>query len=503
MTDDRSTPLRRPCGAQCEGNVVPLTTLDRHTGRAASAAPDDLEMTAWRTRIDIVRVSSIPGSVTDPSHPAGSRDAEWCTPLEGSGEGSSGDQSVPEHDSALNDRGIPARILSSYSVNKTSSPRPRRARKTRTDSFKRREWERDTEAKTRFHRVGRASYHERKAREAMLAGRRLTAAWHESRARGQIRRYEQVRDCGGTDLLIKCEGCGFEVKRIEARCGHYRLCATCRGARASLLRYRFRFARERAVRRAESLMRPWTPGGRWSEKFLTLTLPHSGDIQRDIKALPKAWEIFRKRLWDHFRLDRKVDETDMLRIAFVRVLEVTPGRNNDGHAHAHVYLLSPFLPKALVRHLWGAALCKLGYQVPKEPMHEVMQGVQERTRQQLREWLVTRRGDKGRLLSEINAPIVGIEECYGDVENELVKYLIKDIERDDDGEHRLIEPELFAGVYAGLEGVRTVVTSTGFWGSRKSLCKCERCGSQQTTRERVNRKADSEPSPNSTDGDHD
>ncbi len=81
--------------------------------------------------------------------------------------------------------------------------------------------------------------------------------------------------------------------------------------------------------------------------------------------------------------------------------------------------------------------------------------------------------------------------------------LIKDTERDDDGEQRLIEPELSARVYAGLEGVRTIVTSTGFWGSPKSLCKCERCGSKQTTRERVNRKADSEPSPNSPEGDHD
>lgn len=225
--------------------------------------------------------------------------------------------------------------------------------------------------------------------------------------------------------------------------------------------------------------------GRWREKFITLTLPHSGDIERDIKVLPHACRLFRKELWAHFRLDRGLDPDAMRALAFVRVIEVTPGSKGDGHAHVHFYLLSPFLPKALVRHLWGAALLKLGYVVPLEPMEEVLAGALPQSREQLRQWLVTRRGKQGRLLDAIYAPVIDIEQVYGDVENELVKYLLKDMERDPDGEQKLIAPELFARVYAGLEGVRTVVTSTGFWGKGGSPCKCQTCGSTLTTRERV------------------
>ena len=270
---------------------------------------------------------------------------------------------------------------------------------------------------------------------------------------------------------------------MEARCGHFRICPTCRGVRANEARYRFRVSRERALLRAQHLMGAGVRGGRWSEKFVTFTVPHS-EIEADIKLLPKAWRKFRKLLFAHLRLDRHVSERNMLCVVYVRVLEVTAGRKQDGHAHLHVYLLAPYLPKEYLKHLWGQVLVGFGRTVPPATVDEVLARA-DGHEPQLRAWLVTRRGAKGRPVDTVYRPVVHVEECYGDIENELVKYLVKDLERDDDGTEKLMDPALFARVYAGLEGVRTIHASTGFFVNRQGSCACQACGSKSTTRERV------------------
>lgn len=465
----RGRPLRR----HRAGNVVPLTTRDRHTGGAALASLDVIDQGC---AVDA-------GCAVEGAPPAGSRGPEWRTPREGSGEGRLDVGSEQQAPAAIEC----GPILSSYLMhNGPGQDRPSE-RKRGADSFVRREWHRDVESKTRFHRVQRASHHMARARDAAQTGRPTTAAWHQGRARGQLRRFDQVQDCGGDEVLVRCDNCGHEVRRLEARCGHFRVCVTCRGARADKERFRFREARERALQRAQHLLRHGIRGGRWSEKFVTFTVPHT-EIEQDIKLLPKAWRKFRKLLFEHLRTDRKVCARDMACVAFLRVLEVTAGRRNDGHAHLHVYLLVPYLPREWLKHTWGEVLVSLGRTVPTAPLEEVLAASDDHVAQ-LRAWLVTRRGAKGRAVDLVYRPVVHVEECYGDIENELVKYLVKDLERADDGSEKLMDPALFARVYAGLEGVRTFHPSARFWIKRKGSCACGKCGSKRTTRERVSKPA--------------
>jgi hypothetical protein len=484
----------RPCGAHRGGNVSPLTTPDRHTGRVALDASEAHE-SAHATG-STARAAAASSEATSPiseadAQPAGSRDEKWRTPREGSGEGRSTEASDPV--SSPDEKGGP--ILSSYSVHNGPSRSPKNRRLHRIDSFVRREWERDVEAKTRHHRVRCAHRHRRIGEAAAAEGRTSTAAWHFGRARGQLRRFEQVRDCGGMEFLVSCESCGHEMKRIEARCGNYRICVTCRGARADQYRFRFREGRERALQRAQALLRPGVRGGRWSEKFLTFTVPHSGDVKRDIAVLPKAYRRFWKKLQEHLREDRHLSEQHMALIAYVRVLEVTAGRQHDGHAHLHLYLLSPFLPVEWLAHLWGWAVAKFGYDVPTEPLQEVIEAADDARRPQLRQWLVTRRGDNGRPLQHVFVPIVFVEQCYGDIENELVKYLIKDIDQAEDGSNKLMEAGLFGRIYEGLEDVRTIQPSPHFWLRRSAHCKCERCHGTKTRRQKVDKGAPGDSSP--------
>ena len=50
---------------------------------------------------------------------------------------------------------------------------------------------------------------------------------------------------------------------------------------------------------------------------------------------------------------------------------------------------------------------------------------------QLKRSLVTRRGKKGRLLAQVEWPVLDIREANSDVEQELVKYLVKDAGMED------------------------------------------------------------------------
>jgi hypothetical protein len=138
-------------------------------------------------------------------------------------------------------------------------------------------------------------------------------------------------------------------------------------------------------------------------------------------------------------------------------------------------MISPYIPHELVRHLWGTALRKCGYEPPTRSIEEVLAEHDGMRRAQLERVLVTRRGSRGKPLRVIDWPVVDVRMCHGDVENELVKYLVKDAEREG-GELRLIDPVLYARVYQGLEGVRTIATSRHFFERSDRVCACEACG---------------------------
>lgn len=147
----------------------------------------------------------------------------------------------------------------------------------------------------------------------------------------------------------------------------------------------------------------------------------------------------------------------------------------------HVYFHSPYIPHELARHLWGKASEKLGYETPMRPIADVLaEASSEFAARQLRRVLATRRGAH-RLPEQIAWPVVDIEEAYGNIESELVKYLVKDSEYEE-GAMKLISPELYARIYEGLEGVRTIASSRGFFPNERGTCSCDQCGSTRITR---------------------
>ena len=320
--------------------------------------------------------------------------------------------------------------------------------------------------------------------EALNEGKRLTAAWHRSRAGGQRRRFEIVDECGTNEVVVRCEDCGHRGKRTTAFCDQWGLCLGCRSRRGREYRKRFRDGRKRALHAREHLMRRGANGGEWTEKFLTLTLPHSGDVVQDLKVLPKAWRWFWNRLREHLEKDRGVLPANIGKVVYVRVIEVTAGTKDDGHAHLHVYLICPYLHHEVVGLIWARAIAVHGYKTGTRPLAEVLdEDMTEWRRDQLRRFLVTRRGPGGRPVDPLPNPVDHIEACYGNIENELVKYLVKDAVKGHDGETHLVDVEFYAKAYEGMEGLKTVQTSLGFWVKAGSkACRCEKCGSTVVSR---------------------
>ena len=297
-TRSTSKPVHRgrPCGAHRGSNVTPLTTLDRQTGRAALGAPTTAD-------------------ANDLALPAGSRDVMRRSPLRGAEGGPEGADHLPAADGG---DGAAAPILSSYL--RTNCPERRRfIASSRTALL------RQVERKTAAFRQRKASNARQKAVEARRALQFRRARWYDARAKGQLERFEQVRECGGKDLVLSCQECLHVTRRLTAWCRHWRLCVGCRSRRGLVYRKRFRHSRQHALHRLASMFRGRPTGGVWTEKVLTLTLPHSGDVRRDIATLPRAWRIFWKLTRLHLELDRGLSKAQIAKLVYVRVIEITAG----------------------------------------------------------------------------------------------------------------------------------------------------------------------------------
>jgi hypothetical protein len=305
-----------------------------------------------------------------------------------------------------------------------------------------------------LHEVGAWTYAARRARAekhtdiARSAPEQSSLArWHEGRARGQLERIERVEDCGSTSYELCCKSCGVVAPGVHKRtCASWRYCVSCRGSRAADYRERINEARERWIKHARSYER---------ERFLTLTIPHSA-LADDVKGILAAWERFTRglRRWLRQR------GTPML--AYVRAMEITA--SGGGHVHLHVWIGSPFLPHAVLRVLWGRAL-QSDY-VPVRPLAEVLAELpDERSRRELQRvarW-------RGRERAWVPWPVLDVRQVRGDVADELVKYMLKDMEA---GE--LIDPLTAANLIEASEGTRVVATSRGYWVVTEH--DCEHCG---------------------------
>lgn len=296
---------------------------------------------------------------------------------------------------------------------------------------------------TAEHREHRAEDHEDRARRKLWGDREAgytdihaaeSARWHRQRARGQRERIQRVQACGGVVLRITCQACGLSHDRAQG-CRIGLLCLRCRGGIASEKRAKFMAARKHALAGAgeAGLLNANRRGGRWSEKFMTLTIPHlaTHSVTERIEIAWRAWPRFARRLRTFVKPAGPLAH-------WFRVFEWTAGADGLGHPHFHVWLLSPFLPREEILACWRASLIEAGMPEPA--------------------------------LTSLVVDIRAVRDSDG-AALELVKYLTKDIT--DGGVP--IAPAVYAEVYRALDGKRVTQASRGFMSGARERVACE-CG---------------------------
>lgn len=331
--------------------------------------------------------------------------------------------------------------------------------------------------------------------------------WYENRAAALRDKQARVKNCGTSALVQQCTDCGV-TKDVLIRCRDTRLCLHCRTAR--IADYVSRFAESHTQRHARNVKAGYTRdlarhGYRWSPKFLTLTITHGANLAHDLAVFPKAWAAFRQLQNNHLRIDRGLTPQMLADVAYVRVLEITPGgfvveedatdeerelAKAKGHAHSHVYYYGPFIHQALLAHWWGKAVAAQGCEVRSVDCAELLSEQEDpRKRAQLQALLVTRRGANGRPLQKVYRPIVHINQCRGSAKkigSELAKYIIKDGQRDKaTGELVFVDPQWFAVAYEAMYGRRAICASRFFWSAEyipePQNVRCNDCGGWHVT----------------------
>jgi len=216
--------------------------------------------------------------------------------------------------------------------------------------------------------------------------------WHGGRENGQKNRFPNVLACGTRTITVRCGACGDDVKQKPEGCGVRRVCDRCDVANAQKRRARFGRGRARNLIDAHryQLDRAGRPNGRYTEKMLTLTIPHAtlaaarafaprgevaaearDDLHARIVALHKAWPRFVRRVNRYFQGLTHTTESGAVvpmpevHTRYHRAFEWTPGADGAGHPHFHVYVWSVYLPKERVAEWWADALRAVGWPVEK------------------------------------------------------------------------------------------------------------------------------------------
>ncbi len=340
----------------------------------------------------------------------------------------------------------------------------------------------------------------------------LESRWHTSRAEGKRELFDRVSRCGSGDghrITLVCRGCKASMP-IEVGCNSHWFCAACRARTANKFRADFetkRLGLVSAATRAGLTRRRQPKENRWGERLLTVTLPHVGTAAERVRVLKATWTRFWRTLRDAERptlqsrsgitiadiprgmseraiqqreaqAQDRFDNYNKLRrtsrkigplqwkkqieffpadsglgwqslnvelslwdmFSYLHVFEWTPGDDGQGHPHMHVWIFSRYLDRDKLQDLWERAYAH----VTGEPVRRLA--------------------------------LVHIEKAGDDVAHELVKYLTKDWEISSSGAKRAA-PEVFASIYAELDGKRLRQSSSGLsmWAVAKVVaCPC--CG---------------------------
>lgn len=345
--------------------------------------------------------------------------------------------------------------------------------------------------------------------------------WHRARAKGIREVMERAKRCGEDAVLgVRCASCGDERCNMPLVCSVRFVCVRCRGKIARLRRQAFdaAVAELMPAAAAAGMLRKGAPGGAWSQKLLTLTVPHaSPDPAERVELLFRALERFGAKLRDYVfervtgvtrsrwyksrsckhthrkkqrdscstrsgspapapALQRRAigrirswvkGEPERLLelqrepwrwLEYVRVVEWTPGADGLGHPHAHVWLFSPYLDRDWLLEAWGECLRAAGVRFDGDPVVDVRR--------------VRRAKSKDYKVPDGRGG-------WADVSRELFKYLTKDIAVTDDSGGRpvLVDPAVFSEAWRALSAHRLAQTSRNFgrW-VLEVVHSCEGCG---------------------------
>lgn len=365
---------------------------------------------------------------------------------------------------------------------------------------------------------------------------KVTAKWYASRATGQARRFETTRKCGIGVVHVRCQGVKSSGERCDhelglpASCAVRRLCVQCRERLAGPRRERLERAMAAARRDAQDLglLRHDRRGGRWSEKHLTLTIPHgpvagAGAVRARCDMIFFAWRRFSMRMgkWLRGKVKHGPAAPDGP-VWWFRGFEWTGGSPDEdgvsrGHPHFHVWIFAPFLPAPLLRLWWALALYEAGltgiFASPDDPSGRATMRRASRThllpehveiRIGIAEVKLRRKGFglelvKGaRSLSAegtkaspraaatrakraaLKFDVVGGEDLARYIEGWVVS------EKDSNG--NFVSPETWAELYEATEGRRQAQAARGFirMGDRLSSCPCCQLVATGTNLYRVN-----------------
>ena len=238
--------------------------------------------------------------------------------------------------------------------------------------------------------------------------------WYERRATA-LQRPLAARHggCGGEGVRVRC-GCGELV--VPTACGLRWLCEKCQ--RRVYNRIRARTVRALKHHVYEATTQRAARGQQRRPVMATLTVRHSGDLAVDRDRLVTGWRKLRQ--WLHRRVGKFV---------YVLVWECTPGTLADGHVHAHVVALLPYVSWAAMSEEWVTR--------------------------------ATEGWSKGIDLKPTRYSVRGAA-VY------VAKYASKGVQV------RGFEPELAAALVDAVWGKRLVSASHGFW--RPDPKWCQRCG---------------------------
>jgi hypothetical protein len=363
----------------------------------------------------------------------------------------------------------------------------REHRAARHDAI-RRETEREIEATLRA--AGDA--HADETREALFEQARALDRrrdWHAGRARGQRDRFERVAACGEGKARATCHACGDEHD-LPVRCDVWRVCVSCRAKAALERRARFGRGRARALRVAQRTGRlSRFRRGRWTEKHMTLTVPHVvGATDRETVRLRidlgfAAWRLFTIALRKHW-LERAaaghvaggMKKSEALTRAraeharsperFYRFFEWTPGHDQLGHPHFHVWMLCGWIDHRWIASTWGACLRRAGACFEGEAIVDVRQ-IRTRAGEWMRELVKLRDAVK---LSRL--------ELEGRGGEDLVEYADGWTIVDASNGGRVAD-EVLGALYEALESRRVSQASLGLLDGRE-LAECDQCGERGT-----------------------